>query len=63
MFSNRTAASDEEENDLTERERRRKRRRQKEIADESFDPHTMQEIQSLVKVSMLFEHKRLTGNV
>ncbi|KAI6189507.1 RNA/RNP complex-1-interacting phosphatase [Aphelenchoides bicaudatus] len=60
--NNRTAASDEEENDLTERERRRKRRRQKEIADESFDPHTMQEIQSLVKTIKKMQSEPANGN-
>lgn len=49
-FSNRNVESEEDEEDLTERERRRKKRRQKDTVDESFDPHTMQEIQSLVKV-------------
>lgn len=49
--------SDEDEEGLTDRERRRKKRRQKEVvADDSFDPHTMQEIQSLVKVGDCSPH-------
>jgi atypical dual specificity phosphatase len=49
MRNNRNGESEEEEVDLTERERRKRKRRQKETVDDSFDPHTMQEIQSLVK--------------
>jgi serine/threonine-protein kinase RIO1 len=47
LFSTKIESEEEEDESL---QRRRKKKRQKDIVDDSFDPQTMQEIQSLVKV-------------
>lgn len=59
MFSTKIESEEEEDESL---QRRRKKKRQKDIVDDSFDPQTMQEIQSLVKVinlSIQFNSKSL----